>query len=857
MYHPDLASVPDTHWPDDALEQPLFTRFADMATRYAEHAALLDGQRLTTYAHLLAESLHLARRLASYHADVIGILLPMNQHCLTAMLASLHQGIPYIPLDRQQSALQWQRIIAGSTMNVLVTDTDTARTLGPDLPPELRIVCVDQPDNVSLGAPIAMNAHADSIACILYTSGTTGDPKGVYQNQRILMHDVSQYSKTIRLSSHDTLSWIYPPNVIGAIRDIFGALLNGATLVSMNARNLGLRGLIDEIWQRRVTVLHIIPPLLRALLSTPPDPAQFGSIRLLYTAGDRLFASDVQASFSVLPNRALIYNGMGATECTTLHHHWFISHDTEFDSEHVPVGYPVDNKTISLIPPKNNGSTSHGYGEIAVTSAYIALGYWRNPTLTAERFSYVAGNRLERTYHTGDLAIQLPDGRLQFVGRVDGLVKIRGYRVNPIEVEMTLRGLKGVSNAAVFTGGDAPTPTLAAAVVGTIPPSECRQHLARSLPEWAIPTQWLWLDALPQLSNYKTDTQALRARLPHAVENTTTNPDTVESAIVACWCETLSLAKIDKNLSFAEAGGDSLAALRVLARLEQILGRALPLDTLTPDRSLQELLTNLKESHAVTDNRPTLFIIPTPGGISHLHVFSAAVARQMRIQLVPLPSFSLPRSASLSISESSVMIADFIMREAGNRPIHMAGISAGARGCYQAACLLEQRGVRISTVIAGDLGPAYVKPAPKMQARLINALDPAEWIKRLCWRLPLRLIAQSPMHWQDRIGAWLSKALGHKLGYRAETHLLNLAAVYHAKHWHPPRLKGTLHVLRAAQDTRDLPADLGWGEYASDIRIHWYEGGHNDIFQPSNHQLLASLLRSEPNGQLQISSPTL
>jgi pimeloyl-ACP methyl ester carboxylesterase len=326
------------------------------------------------------------------------------------------------------------------------------------------------------------------IAYILYTSGSTGQPKGVYQSQRNLLHDVMQYVHSIHLSARDRVTMLYSPGTSGAIRDLFGALLTGASLHMHSLRQAGFARLRERMAAERITVYHSVPPVFRGFLSVP---GQFDDVRIVYLAGDRLVPGDVDTFRRNFARGARIYTGIGSTEAATIYLQWFISHDTPL-GESVPLGRAIPDRNVRLID-----------GEIEVSSRYLALGYWRNAP-----FDSTPGDPECRTFRPGDRARERPDGLFEHLGRKDRQVKIRGYRVEIGEVERALEQHPGAGDVAVVMAGGA----LVACYTGR-EPINWQAYLRTRLPSHMIPARFKRLAALPRLGNFKLDRQLLEATM--------------------------------------------------------------------------------------------------------------------------------------------------------------------------------------------------------------------------------------------------------------------------------------------------------------------------------------------------------
>ncbi len=631
---------PFTQFPSAALERPVIDRFRAIADQYADHLAIDDGEQRFIYAELRQRVEHLARWLANHlppDESPVALCFEHGAQFPLAVLAVLATGRAYLPLDLSFPEARNRRILTQAQIAALVTNRAHAQTAAELCPDGITPLCLDALDTRD-GPPTlrdprhalaphtqrdALSARdqraagtstdigtghsatpantstlpspsADSLAYILYTSGSTGVPKGVYQNQRNLLHDVLQYTNAIHLDATDRLTMLYSASVNGAIRDIYGALLNGASLHPLAFRQLGTKQLAMRIAEQGITLYHSVPTVFRELISAL-DPRQhhLSRIRLAYLAGDRLERRGVDAFRRHFPADALLYTGIGSTENATLYRHWFIRPHTPLDGPTVPVGRAIPDRDMALLDENGTRVPVGEPGQIVVTSRYLALGYWRDPELTQQCFSPAPHDPQARVFSTGDLGVLRPDGLLEFRGRQDHQVKIRGYRVELGAIEATLKALPGIQDAAVVARASHPDQTRLDAYLvldrsthqgepwGDL--RQLRATLSDELPAHMIPATFTLLERLPLTANGKLE----RAALPLPESAPTGNEDQsiaprnpTEQTLAQLWQAVLALSKppgVHDN--FFALGGHSLLMARLNIRIEAAFGIAIPLRT--------------------------------------------------------------------------------------------------------------------------------------------------------------------------------------------------------------------------------------------------------------------------------------
>ena len=810
-------------------EDTVHARFESIARQYPGRIAVREGACALTYQELHQRVLAMASVIDSESGEPLGVALPAGIDFVVAVLAALRQGRPYVPLPLSLPPTRRDEIIRDAGVCDVVAG-EAGRVPGGSVPPP--------------------RANPDSVACVLYTSGSTGRPKGVYQSQTILLHDVRSYGKAIRLQPDDVMTWLYPAQTGGAVRDIFGALLHGAELVVMDPEKLGLVGIARVVEERAITVFHAIPPLLRAFLAAGPAREQLASVRVLYVAGDRFFRRDLEAIRRMFPAESLVYTGLGATECTTLHRHWVLSAETPVDTELVPVGFDVPGKQVRIVDEEGREVPPGEVGELEVTSAFIALGYWRNPALTREAFLPDPGYPDRRTYRTGDLGKSLPDGNIVFVGRKDGRVKIRGQRVEIDAVESVLRDLPEVGEAVVLVA-PGEEPELVAFVVPkgstcgdpeSLRTERVRNALLKSLPASAIPTRLVWRESLPRLDSYKVDRARLLGDLLHGQGCV----DAVaEGPVETLWRRaTRAVGALDRDLTLAEAGGHSLSAMRLYAELETWLGEPIPMGLLHAGQTLRGLmreLDDLQRDLRSPDTRPVWFVV---GGITWLLPHATALMEQdafpVRLHVVPL--LDAARDGALDVRTLGQKVAEAVLawrsRHGDAAPVGLLGVSLGALIVHEAACCLQERRVSLAGLAAYDLGPVSPQLSTRWNYRVAKAWRALRRGARrfsLSWAWAAAMDFALPLRWARTRAA---SADGPDVG-------LDRMVLRSLPAWRPRRYDGTLLLLKPVEGFGKegaAPVDFGWGPYAARVRMETVPGGHIDLLAPGVREAVLKLL---------------
>ena len=375
-----------------------------------------------------------------------------------------------------------------------------------------------------------------------------------------------------------------------------------AYTIARDLRRTGLDGLRDWLAQQGITVWHSTPTVFRLATANFAEPAPV-SLRAVILGGEEALPTDLALLGKHFTPDCLLVNGFGPTESSvTLQ--YFTNAQTKPRSGRLSIGYPVEATRAILLD--KHGIPTEFVGEIAIRSAHVALGYLKRPGLTAERFIPNPFGNGERVYRTGDLARWREDGNLEFLGRIDHQVKVRGYRIELAEIETVLGAHPSVGQAVVVAREDEPgEKRLVAYVVGEdgVAPevNGLRAHLKQRLPDYMVPSAFVIVSALPLTPSGKIDRRALPAPEGRPAVSEYVAPRTgVEEVLAGIWCEVLKLERVGAHDNFFELGGHSLMAMRVIARVRDVLGVELPLRVLFKEADLTETANAI---HAVMLSR--------------------------------------------------------------------------------------------------------------------------------------------------------------------------------------------------------------------------------------------------------------
>jgi amino acid adenylation domain-containing protein len=537
--------------------------------------AVHSASGTTTYGQLNALANRLAHRIRREPAgreEPVAVLLEKDAPLLAAFLAVLKAGQIYVGLDPTHPPDHGRFILDDCGAARIVTDAHHAAAARALAGPGRRVLVVDEVD----GAPETENPAApltgDTLATILYTSGSTGRPKGVLQNHRNTLHNALICAHGVAVRGTDRFSLIQSLTGIGGVRVALTALLNGAAISPYDVRTQGLGHLAAWIRGEAITIMSMAVTALRHFAATLDAADQFPTVRVLKFSSEASARSDFDGLRSHFP-AATFWAGLGTTE-TGYITKLLLEPGAPLPDRAGVLGFPVHGMEILIVDDSGVPLPAGEVGEIVIRSPHLALGYWGRADLTEAAFRPDAEGADRRLYRTGDLGRLGPDG-LEHRGRRDAMIKLRGHRVELGAVEITLLGIPGIAQATVVALDRAPGDTRLVAYIaphgGAAPaPGDVRQHLARTLPSYMVPSHVIVLPALPALAGGKVDRRALPAPDWSRVDRPgpLVEPRApIERELAAIWADVLGLEAVGVTEGFLDLGGHSLLASRIAARV--------------------------------------------------------------------------------------------------------------------------------------------------------------------------------------------------------------------------------------------------------------------------------------------------
>jgi amino acid adenylation domain-containing protein len=845
-------ALPPIEWTGTATpyprDTPIGVLFDEIASRHATRLALeVDDLRMdyrTLHQRVEALSIRLVA-LGVKPGDPVGLCFDRSFGLVISMLAVLRCGGCFVPLDPSYPVKRLEFMLEDTRVAVLLTQ----RHLQDRLPAHTARVVLPEEDQgpetvAAAGARVSMPVvTAQHPAYIMYTSGSTGTPKGVVVPHRAIVRLVREQNF---LPFGPDLTFLQISNLSfdASTLEIWGALLNGGRLVLQSQPRPTLQEIVQTIRKHGVTTVWFTSGLFNLMVDQHLDDLR--GLQHILAGGDVLSVPHVRRAWKALGPGVLI-NGYGPTENTTFTCCHPVVEEIQPGTS-VPIGRPVHHTTVYVLDPSGQPVPVGRKGELYTGGDGVALGYWRREDLTRERFLPDPFRPAEgaRMYRTGDLVRWLPNGTLEFIGRADRQVKERGFRVELGEIESALDELPSVKERVVEVRQGSGDKQL----VGYLVPVDARDHsdpesregwiarvrahLRDRLPAHMLPTAFVVLDALPLTPNGKLDRQALPAPGSQAGPGPAryvAPRDDLERGLTALWEKLLGRERISIHDDFFDLGGHSMIAIRLLAQVEPLFGRSLPMETLFEAPTIARLAGVLRQNEP-RSRWPTMALLQSEGeGLPLFCVHANEASHFIPRHLGPTrPFYALIHQGQegdeIHLRTVENIAAEYVrqLKEARPRgPYLLAGYSFGGIVAYEMAQQLSAMGDTVPQLVMLDTyAPGLYQEARKLDWRFYQpVLKP---LKRFLTRWYLRRGRPVPL--------WLRS--------------FYLIDIYdHAAMAYQPRpYDGRLTVFKAREAWG--PADLGWqATCGRKVDMEVVPGDHYSMIQePQVAQLSRKLDRA-------------
>ncbi|HUS13006.1 MAG TPA: amino acid adenylation domain-containing protein, partial [Pyrinomonadaceae bacterium] len=837
--------------------------FEAQVARTPDAVAVVCGRERWTYAELNRKSNQLAhylRGLGVGPEDRVGVCLRRTPAMLVAILGTLKAGGAYVPLDPAYPQERVAFTLQDAEAAVLLTEN----ALLPTLPTtNSRVVCMDSEwpsiAGMNRSNPVG-GAHSRNLAYVIYTSGSTGQPKGVAIEHASTVTFLHWALSTFPAA--DLSAVLFSTSICFdlSVFEMFAPLSSGGKAVLVeNALQLADMAAAD------VTLVNTVPSAMAELARIGAIPP---SVRAINLAGEPLPNSLVQDIYRQ-DSVQRVLNLYGPSEDTT---YSTFAPAPKGATEQPPIGRPIANTEVYLLDRDYQPVPIGVPGELHLGGEGLARGYLNRPDLTAERFvpnpfSNRAGDRL---YQTGDLARYRPDGSIQFLGRLDHQVKLRGYRIEPGEIETALREHPGIQDAVVVArqsphGGE----HLVGYVVADVndpqfqsnsDAPQIREHLKKKLPDYMLPGYFVFLEKLPLTPNGKVDRRALplpNGDRPGPLETHLAPRDDLERRLARIWEKLLGVEVVGIRDDFFELGGHSLLAVRLVSEIEKEVGQRLPLASFFQGANIESLARLLREDVS-SISWPTLVEIQ-PGGlnpplfcVSHPGV-NALGYRSLARHLGPdQPVFGLqselPEDLEGDYSQAAVdrLALEYLealraVRPTG--PYQFVGLCRGAHIAFEIARHLEREGQQVA--LLGILDTWVNENTYNYFWHLEHYWTRLGSVARVGLREQLSFIKKKTRDVLAHVRMRISTVVGKGSVPRKQQNLLH-DLYFPGTDFVPHMYEGRIAVFRVSKQPRSRIRDwqLGWGRLAKGgVDVNVIPGGHSSLLKEPDVQGLAAELK--------------
>lgn len=838
-----------TEWNDTATEYPkdicTHVLFEQQASESPEAVAIVEGDNRLAYGALNRQ----ANRLANYlvHAGItpgtpIAVCLERSTELIIALIAILKAGGSYVPLDPTYPRARLAFMLEDTGAPALLVQ----QSLRPTVPDNYQghIITLDGKDAAAIALESentpASDSQPEQPAYIIYTSGSTGTPKGVVVPHRAINRLVRN-TDYIEISPLDAIAQVSNISFDAATFEVWGALLNGARLVvTPREQLLSAADFSRVLTSHGITTLFLTTALFNQLVAAVPRI--FSTLNNLLFGGEAVDPIRVRQLISQYPPKRLLHV-YGPTESTTFAT-WYEINQVPEDAVTVPIGRPLNNTTAYVLDAHMNPVPAGVPGELCIGGDGLALGYHNRPELTNERFvADPFGPEGARLYKTGDLVRYRTNGNIEFLGRLDDQVKLRGFRIETGEIETALRDLPEVSQAVVILREDKPgEKQLVAYTAGDqVIPETTRTRLREQLPEYMIPAAFVTLRELPLTANGKIDKSALPPPEHEVMQsNKKVLPgNKLELHLVKLWEELLGTEPIGVTDDFFALGGHSLLAARLFDEIQRLFGKKLPLDTLWFGGATIEHLAQVLSADESTvtwptliqikegGDRPPLFCVHTQGGnLFHYYDLANEVAVDQPVYGLQAQGVYGSENFHHRIEDIAAHCIDTMRAKLPNGPYLITGFSSGGLVAFEMAQQLLKAGIPPAMLALVDTFPPHIRRRRHYWGRMkqLVRLDNLRYFQERIYHAVMH-----PLH-MGRFRNFSNSGEAHRWAQWS----------YRTKYY-----PGAVTLFLAeVSNSETKNSSLGWDQLTPSLHIYTIPGTHGMMVKPPHVTRLATLMQS-------------
>lgn len=841
--------------------------FEDRAARSPNSTAVSTGAEAWSYVQLDAFAncaANCLKRAGVRTGSLVGVSLPRSLKTIAVLIGILKAGAAYVPFDLTYPEERLRFMVDDAGISCLVSDRSAAANLaalGGERHPFVYVDGLEGESPVFSSIP----AHASDLAYVMYTSGSTGVPKGVMVEHRGIARLVCQ-PDYMQIGPDDVFIQLAPLSFDASTLEIWAPLLNGAKLVIPPPAMTSLSDIADAIPRFGVTTLWLTSGLFNAMVDEYPEALR--DVKQLLSGGDVLSPAHVRKALDAM-RCGYVINGYGPTENTTFTccHRVRIE---ETSSAAIPIGRPIRGTEVFILDQEMRPVTGEQVGEIFIGGEGLARGYLNRPELTAEKFvqNPFSSDASARLYRSGDLAHYNANGDIEFDGRIDLQVKIRGFRIELGGVESVVNSIPGVSDSAVVVkhAGTDSKRLICYFVRKSVDGPDAaalERIIIGKLPAYMVPSEFIELDQLPLNPNGKVDRRCLAERegaRKREPDDGFAAAGKLEREIAATLGDVLKNSTVGVDDDFFHLGGNSLVAARLFARIEKQFGKRLPLATILNARTPRRLAAVIGDDQfrapwdslvplKTTGSRPPLFLVHAIGGnvVGYQQLASCLPADQplYALQARGLDGKCPPAE---TVEEMAGCYIAAIRSVQAEGPYYLSGYSAGGVVAFAIACRLQQSGAKLAKLILIDSsieGPVRNISRPQPLAAECSRLSRTvlgnfEYMRRIGVHEFLELKRRN-----FRMNARIVRRnlhLGRECKLDVEESFIRAL-----RNYRPGKFHGSVLLLRTGGAEFNSPdPDLGWSTVVDGaVEVHEMPGDHDSILMKPQVDLLAAKISAE------------
>jgi len=865
MHLPEIIPSEDfIHFDEvDATHASLVSRFEEIADKYPDQIAITAQGKSQTYRELNQVGNRIAREILSQGGKEglpIAILLDHSIGAIAALIGILKTGSPYVPLNLSYPGERLAAILSDAGVNLVLTDTPFLAVANTALPLNGKLINLDMISLKGISDNLNRPISTYSPASIFYTSGSTGQPKGVVYTHRALVYHSFIDTNALFFSPSDRVSLFNALSFSASRFCVFNALLNGATLCLYDFKTNSVDAAIEWVRDQKITILKVVPAFFKVIYRSLSGQSPFPSQRFIHLGGETITMIEIDLYRAHSSPSCLLITSLGSTEAGMLTY-FPIDHYMPLDRDIIPVGLPLPDKAILLLNENGEPVAPGEIGEIVINSHYIADGYWKQPAWTAQQFHVDPQDKRRRIFASGDLGRWREDGLLEYRGRKDDQVKIHGYRIELAEIRSTLYQHPNIKDAYIVARTSPNSPDEKQLLAYIVPDTRqaingksLRQFLTSRLPDYMVPARFVFLEALPLNPNGKIDARALPEPSREASEPYIPASNPIEHDLIQIWAQAFGMENIGIKDDFFELGGNSLLGARILVDINEKFGQNIPLALFSEYTTIERMAQFLqnkdpsRKAHSLVPiqplgKKPILFMLPGHGGdVFYFREFAKYLGDDQPVYGLELVLSGTAATPSMDLVETAKRYFIEIREFQPFGPYYLLGHSFGGVLAFEIAHQMMASGEKVGFLGLLDSYPPGSYPKASFFDRIVihyNNLRALSWREQVSYLLArIRAFGIKLMKFR------LFRFIAARLKYvPKDVSSVNMIAIrgYSA---HPYPGKVTLFRVREhAWYIHTEPTD-GWQHNAGNLEIHVVPGSHTSLLREPHLAILADEVKN-------------